>query len=161
MKTHFKKLRNPNYIGSWDLMDENGNINNKILTIKEVKKDFVFDGNGSKEECVVIHFNESKPMVMNATNLKAVSKVIGTPFIEDWVGNKLEVTSKKVKAFGEIHDALRIVIKKIESFKPELTKIQNCKNLAELKTAWEKLSNEEKSNSDFINLKDKLKNGFA
>jgi hypothetical protein len=100
-------------------------------------------------------------MVMNATNLKAVSKVIGTPFIEDWVGNKLEVTSKKVKAFGEIHDALRIVIKKIESFKPELTKIQNCKNLAELKTAWEKLSNEEKSNSDFINLKDKLKNGFA
>lgn len=109
MKTHIKKLRNPNYIGSWDFMDENGVIKNRILTISEVKNDTVFDGKGGNEECTVLFFSNSKPMILNATNIKTICKVLDTPFIEDWVGKKIELTVKKIKAFGEMHDALRVV----------------------------------------------------
>jgi hypothetical protein len=45
---------------------------------------------------------------MNSTNLKTIHKTLGTPFIEDWVGKKIELSVEKVKAFGEIHDALRV-----------------------------------------------------
>lgn len=113
-KTHFKKLRNPDYLGSWDLADENGNFKNRILTIKEVKKEMVHDGKGGKDDCVTVYFNECKPMIMNSTNLKTINKSLGTPYIEDWIGKKIEVTVEKVKAFGEIHDALRVVKTSLE-----------------------------------------------
>ena len=38
-KTHFKKLRNPNYIGGWDLIDAD-----KTVTITKVTKEMVHDG---------------------------------------------------------------------------------------------------------------------
>lgn len=122
MKTHFKKLKNPNYLGAWDLMDSEGKVQNIILTVKETKKEFVFDGKGGNEECVVLHFEERKPMVMNATNLRTIAKVTGSPFVEDWVGQKVEITVKQVKAFGEMHQALRISpIKPVEKTKPFFT----------------------------------------
>ena len=108
-KTHIKKLRNPNYIGSWDLMDENGILKNKILTIDSIKNDTVFDGKGGNEECTVLNFLKSKPLILNSTNIKTICKVLDTPFIEDWIGKKIELTVKKVKAFGEMHDAIRVV----------------------------------------------------
>jgi hypothetical protein len=114
MKTHFKKLRNPDYLGSWDLTDENGNFKNRILTIKEVKKEMVHDGRGGQEDCVTVYFNESKPMIMNSTNLKTIHSTLGTPYIEEWQGKKIEITVQKVKAFGEVHDALRVVKTSLE-----------------------------------------------
>lgn len=108
MKTHFKKLRNPDFIGSWDLVNPDGSYRNASLTIKEVKKQMVHDGKGGQEECVIVHFQESKPMIMNSTNLKATAKVMGSNFIEDWQGKKIEITVEKVKAFGEVHDAMRV-----------------------------------------------------
>jgi len=114
MKTHFKKMKNPNYLGSWDLGDENGNFKNRILTVKAVTKKMVHDGNGGQEECVTVDFQECKPMIMNSTNLKTIYKSLDTPYIEDWVGKKIEVTVQKVKAFGEVHDALRVVKTSLE-----------------------------------------------
>ena len=114
MKTHFKKLRNPDYLGSWDLADANGNFKNRILTIKEVKKEMVHDGKGGKEDCVTVHFVEAKPMIMNSTNLKTIHKSLGTLYIEDWAGKKMQVTVEKVKAFGEVHDALRVIKTSLE-----------------------------------------------
>jgi len=121
MKTHFKKMQDPNYLGSWDLMDADGNIKDVVLTIKVVEKQKIFDGKGGSEDLPVLVFTDDKykPMVMNATNLKAVAKVTGSVFIEDWAGCKIQITVKKVKAFGDIHDALRIVEKMIVL--PELT----------------------------------------
>jgi hypothetical protein len=114
MKTHFKKLRNPDYLGSWDLADQDGNFKNRILTIKEVKKEMVHDGKGGQDDCVTVLFHESKPMIMNSTNLKTISKTFETPYIEEWIGKKIEITVQKVKAFGEIHDALRVIKTNLE-----------------------------------------------
>lgn len=114
MKTHFKKLRNPDYLGSWDLADANGVFKNKVLTISKVKKEMVHDGRGGQEECVTVSFDEAKPMIMNSTNLKTIYKTLDTPYIEEWEGKKIEIEVQKVKAFGEVHDALRVVRKSLE-----------------------------------------------
>lgn len=133
MKTHFKKLRNPDYLGSWDLADANGNFKNRALTIKEVKKEMVHDGKGGQEDCVTVHFFESKPMIMNSTNLKTIHKALGTPFIEDWAGKKIEISVEKVKAFGEIHDALRVVKVNLE-LDPKHPKWNGAKTAIKAKT---------------------------
>jgi hypothetical protein len=164
-KTHFKKLRNPNYLGSWDLMDDDGKIHNKILTITDVKKDTVFDGTGKQEECVVVFFKNVKPMIMNSTNLKTISKILQSPFIEDWIGNALEVTVKKIKAFGEFHDALRISPKKVtEDANSNKVDVDKCikildasTTILELQSNWSKLSHEEQKNQMVISKKDDLK----
>ena len=110
MKTHFKLLRNPNYVGSWDLADENGNFIDKAVTIVEAKKEMVHDGKGGEAECAVAYLKECKPLVLNATNLKAISKALGSEYIEDWYGKRITLTVKKVKAFGEFHNAIRVAV---------------------------------------------------
>lgn len=120
MKTHFKKMQNPNYVGSWDLADENGIFRDKPVTITGVKKDMVFDGKGGQEECTIIVFSECKPMVANATNLRDIARYCESPFIEDWQGKKITLTVQKVKAFGAIHDAIRVK-KFIQKQKPTIT----------------------------------------
>lgn len=108
MKTHFKKLRNANFVGSWDLADANGNYLDKIVTIQSVSKETVHDGKGGSEECTVIKLKEVKPMVANSTNLRMIAKLCGSPYIEDWAGKQICLTVQKVKAFGEVHDAIRV-----------------------------------------------------
>ena len=108
MKTHFKKLRNHNYMGSWDLADQNGNFHDLTVTITGATKEIVHDGKGGQEECSVVHLKGLKPMVANATNLKMIAKVTKSPYIEDWAGKQIILTVKQVKAFGEMHDAIRV-----------------------------------------------------
>lgn len=112
-KTHWKKLKNPNFLGSWDLIDENGNYFKMSFTITKVDKESVHDGRGGQDECVIIYLKNAKPMILNATNLKLIAKMYGN-FIEDWVGKSINLEVQQVKAFGGTHDALRISEKAIE-----------------------------------------------
>lgn len=108
-KTHYKKLSNPNYIGSHDLFDEYGKAKDYTLTIKTVVKEMVKGMEGKEEELVVCYFDGAKkPMILNKTNLKIISKKLDSPFIEDWKGKQVTLYVAKVKAFGEVVDALRI-----------------------------------------------------
>ena len=111
MKTHFKKLRNPNFIGSWDLENptQDGYIT-KDVTITKVENQQVHDGKGGQSECTVVVLAECKPLIANSTNIKAIAKVLKTPYIEDWIGQKITLTVKQVKAFGEVHDAIRVAM---------------------------------------------------
>lgn len=103
-KTHWKKLTNPNYLGSWSFQPGE----EKTLTIKEVKQEIVKNQNGS-EECTVAYFVENvKPLILNKTNAEMIAKVWGTPFIEDWKGLRITLKVKKINAFGEMMDAVRV-----------------------------------------------------
>ena len=105
-KTHWKRLHNPDYMGVYS-MDEG---KSKILTIKEVKLESVFNAQSSKkEDCVVCYWIEDeKPMILNSGNSKAIEKMYGTPYIEDWKNKKVELIVKKEKIFGQLEDCLRI-----------------------------------------------------
>jgi len=117
MKTHWKKQFNYDYLGSYSLPDGN----DLILTIAKTGKEMITGQNGQKEECFVVHFKEdAKPMIMNRTNAKTIEKIY-TPYIEDWIGKSIQVYTEKVKAFGDVMDALRIRPKQPNLAKPELT----------------------------------------
>ena len=163
MKTHIDKLRNPNYLGGWDLQDENGKTNDIIVTIKEVKSEFVFNQKAQMEEPVLtVFFLECKPIILNATNRKTLKKVTDTSYIEEMAGKRIQLTTKRIKAFGEFHDAIRIVatvpttIEKVDVEKCKLT-LNGSKTLAELVTNWESLTAKEKSTSEVLAEKDRLK----
>ena len=104
-KTHYKSLMNPNYMGSFAFQP--GEV--KILTIKSVAKEMVQNQTG-KEECLVIHFVEDElPLIANKTNCKTIEKLYGTAYIEEWVGKKIQLSVRKVQAFGDVVDAVRVM----------------------------------------------------
>lgn len=106
--THWKKMTNPNYIGAHDLLP-----NQELqLTIESVAKEMVKGQDGKEEQCVVAKIKGAKkPMILNKTNMKIIAKVLGTPYIEEWSGKQITIFSAKVKAFGEIVEALRVKAK--------------------------------------------------
>ena len=56
-----------------------------------------------------MYFEEDiKPLILNKTNAEMIAKVWGTPFIEDWKGLQIILKVKKVSAFGEMVDAVRV-----------------------------------------------------
>lgn len=112
MPTHWKKLTNPDYLGAYAF--EPGE--EKIGTIAYVREESVIGADGKKEDCTVAHFSEKelKPLILNATNCKAITKLYKSPYIEDWAGKQIVMRVQQVKAFGEVVDAVRI--------KPEIPK---------------------------------------
>ena len=102
-----KMGKNPNYLGSWDLYE----LPNQEVTLtieKIVDEDVVTNGN--KERCTVCYWTDKayKPMIWNLTNKKVVAKLYHTKISEQLVGNAVVIGIDKVKAFGDVHDALRI-----------------------------------------------------
>lgn len=104
-KTHWKKLNNPDYLGAYAL-DPGEDM---VLTIKRAGKESFVGTSGKKEEGLLIYFRENvKPMICNATNAKAITKLSGSPYVEDWKGLRISLYAQEVSAFGETVDALRI-----------------------------------------------------
>lgn len=102
--THWKKLTNPNYLGAYSLQPNES----RVVTILEVKREVIVGMEGKREECTVAYLKNEKPMILNSTNSKRIEKIVGTPFIENWKGVEVMIYAEKVKAFGELVDALRI-----------------------------------------------------
>lgn len=104
-KTHYKKLRNPNFLGSWDLPQGK----DLVVTITKVENQEVFNpSDNSKEEVVVVELKGVKPLIANATNCKNIAKACKSDYIEDWVGKPIALYTTKVKAFGDVVDAVRV-----------------------------------------------------
>lgn len=127
-KTHFKKAFNTPYLGSQNLPDYK-DIN---LIIERVE---LRESKGLKENSKfnIAYFTDVnvKPMLLNAGNSKIVSKLADSPYIEDWINIEVTITVKKVKAFGDHHDALRI---------REVTrKTSNLPTLNESSKKWDEL----------------------
>lgn len=140
-KTHWKNLHNYEYLGAYSFV--NG-ITEVVLTIKEVKKQRVTAPGGSSEDCIVAHFEETnvngivvKPMVLNKTNCKIISKVYDSEFIEDWIGKKIIVFSTTTKFARDTVACLRVKNEKpvVETYKckvcgKEITKQTNDASVA-------------------------------
>jgi len=98
--------KNPNYLGSYDLYDLN--TPEITVTIKKFAEEEVVT-NGKAEKCAVLYFEEKyKPMIVNPTNKKTLAKLFHSKMSEKMVGKKITIHTKKIKAFGEIYDALRV-----------------------------------------------------
>ena len=104
-ETHWKKLINPDYLGAYSL-DPGKDM---VLTIRQVRKEMITGADGKKEECIVCRWQEDqKPMILNRTNCKTISKLLKTPYIEHWAGHRIQIGAEMVSAFGEKVEALRV-----------------------------------------------------
>ncbi len=102
-----KMGKNPNYLGSWDIEELPGR--ELTLTIQKIIDEEVVT-NGKSEVCTVAYFTDSqyKPMILNVTNKKRLCKLYKTKETDNFSGKAVVIGIEKVKAFGDIHDALRI-----------------------------------------------------
>jgi len=108
--THWRKLINNKYIGAHDFKQGQ----ELTVTIESIVTEKIKSEKGDEEPCIVARFvGAKKPMVMNKTNCKIVTKVLETAFVEDWVGKKIILYSAKVKAFGEWTEAIRVKNQKV------------------------------------------------
>lgn len=114
-KRHYKSLTNPDFLGAWDF-DEG---EKRILTISKVEEGEVIGEGGKKDDCVVAYFTTGLPMVLNVTNMKAITIAHRTPYVDDWIGKSILVEVKQVKAFGDIWPALRVSTTAPKEDKPE------------------------------------------
>lgn len=107
-KTHIRKMQDNNYLGEWDLPLENEGL--FIATITKIEIGQVIGSGNKKSEKPLVFFKEfKKPLVLNATNRKAITSAIQSPYIEDWIGKKIKLYRiKNLKAFGETLDAIRV-----------------------------------------------------
>jgi len=115
MKTHWKQLVNPDYIGAYSL-PEGKDMN---VTIDKIVRELVTGTGGKKEECTVAYLKNQKPFILNKTNCKTIQKITGTPYIEEWSGVTITIYAAVTKLKGEDVECLRIREKMPE--KEELT----------------------------------------
>ena len=103
---HYKKLRDPNYIGSYELTTGVNQYTDLNVLITDVKKEVIQNGDKTKNG-MVLHFKGQKPMVVNATNSKTLSQLFGVN-IYDWKGKHVTLFVNMIRAFGVDQPALRI-----------------------------------------------------
>ena len=101
------------FLGGWTFED-----GDRTLTIKSVGEEEMYDADtGGKKKALALRFKElDLPMVLNVTNSETIASVVGSDRLADWIGKKIIVGTSKVKAFGKVHDAIRV-----RSTKPDNT----------------------------------------
>lgn len=107
-KTHWKKIvSDPNFIGEGDFQEGE----EKVLTIERVnQRQTVTTAEGQSQKAVV-HWREPghKPMILNVARSKAIGKVAGSGYFEDWPGVQVQLYIEHgIKAFGEVVSAVRV-----------------------------------------------------
>lgn len=104
MKTHWRQLINPDYLGAYSLPEGN-DITVKIV---EVKREPVTGVGGETEQRTIAYLENQKPMILNSTNSRMIQKIYDTPYIEDWKGKEITLYAAKTKLKGEDVECLRI-----------------------------------------------------
>lgn len=114
-KTHWREFHPTDYIGAYAFEEDE----EKVLTIAKAGHERVKDSSGKTDDCLVVHWKEKgvKPLIVNVTNSKAISKVAGSPYIEEWPGVAVTLFTMEVSAFGETVEAVRV-----RQTAPKLTK---------------------------------------
>lgn len=108
---------NPEFLGSWDIEEcPNREV---TLTIDKIVDEKVVT-NGQPEICTVIYWTDPayKKMIVNVTNKKRICKLYKTKDTEKMIGKSVIVGTEKVKAFGDVYDALRI--------RPRIPQVKNA-----------------------------------
>lgn len=109
---HYRTLSKSKHLASDDLIG----VESLPVTIKKsyLGKDL---NNRIKEQVAIVEFEERttpdgsplKSMILNMTNMHALSKISGSPNIFDWVGVRIEIyVQSGIKLGNEIVDGLRI-----------------------------------------------------
>ena len=107
-KTHGKKIvSDPNFLGEADCQEGE----EKVLTSDRVNAAETVVTAEGKSKKAVVHWREPgyKPMILNVARSKAIEKVAGSGYFEDWPGVQVQLYIEHgIKAFGEVVSAVRV-----------------------------------------------------
>ena len=114
--THWKKFFDYRFISAEELDGKE-----VILTIAGVTTDEVYSQSArAKEKKAALKFKETDKMViLNATNARAITTILGTPQVENWTGKRICLYPVAIQAFGQNVEAIRI--KKVPASAPATT----------------------------------------
>ena len=117
-KTHYRKVFKSDHLSSADLEDLTEQNKGLNFTIKDVKQHIIdanISGSGVRVAGKIIsaniaHFIEDiKPLVLNATNSKQLSNIVGSNFVQDWQNVKITLfIDQNVKFKGSSVQGIRI-----------------------------------------------------
>lgn len=85
-----------------------------VVTISDVRfEEFKDPKTQRPDNKPVISFEgkDSKPMVLNKTNYKAITQVVGSDDTNDWGGKKVALYATEVESFGETVLGIRVRLK--------------------------------------------------
>ena len=107
--THFKQLKDGEYLGAWDLPEDGSTIK---VTISLVQQEELFNtGSNKKEWKPVVRFkNAKKAVVLNQTNMDAIASHHGTN-PQKWGGKEIELYRAMTKVKGTPTECIRVKAK--------------------------------------------------
>lgn len=158
---HFREFIDPNFLCNLDFMDDRGNYISKVVTIKSVTKEEIHNGKGGKETVATVNTDETKPFVLSKTNMKTIVRLTRKPNTDDWTGDRIELyIAEGIKAFGNLHDVIRVRNKHIAPAEPvdytmQREALRACTTIEDLQRVYIAMTVAEKSGC--LDVKDEMK----
>lgn len=153
IKTHWKRLINPDYIGAYMVAEDT------VVKIEKVTRQLVKGEGGKSEECTVAHLAGTKPFILNRTNSKMIAKLYGSPYIEDWVGKTITLYPTTTKVAGETVECLRIrptkPTAKVVDYSKQIKALNDCQTLEQLQAVYLAFTADQKTAT--VTVKDECK----
>ncbi len=117
-KTHYRRVFKSDHLGSADIEEMIEDGKRLVFTINKVEQYLMVDGDknsgisvaGRRISANIAYFKEDiKPLVLNATNSKQVSKFACSKFVDEWSNIPIELyIDPSVKMKGDIVGGVRI-----------------------------------------------------
>jgi hypothetical protein len=107
MKTRWEATVNKDFLGAYSLDNGEQGYNALTVTIDRVQTGKIMTNKG-EEVKTIAYLVGQKPMILNRTNMKELTRLFKSPYLEDWSGKSIVLEVKRVSAFGSMVDALRI-----------------------------------------------------
>lgn len=107
-KTHWRSVKPSPYLAAVDLDGKD-----VVVTIECVHVGEVEGEKGRKDECRIATLSHNgkdmdKQLLLNVTNCKALQKLTGSNFLEDWNKQRVTLYTSPTKLKGETVDGIRI-----------------------------------------------------
>ena len=127
-RTHWKRGFNKEYMGTWSLP----NGKDFIVTIEKIVERVEIKGEGGRIDIrPVAKFREfTEPMVLNVTNCKTITKLLNSPFIEDWAGRQIVLYADMNVQIGKGRNAETTEGLRVRPFLPPTSKEREIKELS-------------------------------
>lgn len=106
-KTPWKKIvSDSEYLGEADFTEGEEKVGTIARVAAGVK---IKSAEGTSEKSVVYFAENIKPLILNVSRAKAITKVAKSRFVEDWPGTAIQLyVEDNVKAFGDVVSAVRV-----------------------------------------------------
>lgn len=139
---HWREFNETEFLSSSDL--EMLGVKESVFVITDVSEKNIKHADGNTNRTLLINLQgQSKAMQIYAKNSKALIKVTGSPYPNEWIGKSITVyISYNDKSFGKVEDRLRVRDRAPKTVIPQkeldadIAMINNCSKLDELKKVY-------------------------